>query len=88
MACRSRDRRRAETTRSLTLAAQIPRDRCSPLLFVIGCAAAHDGLFLFELKKEKIGPLVGTGGLLPTLDGGMVSAPGWAFWAPDLVAQQ
>jgi tricorn protease len=49
-------------------------------------------LFPYYFKKEKIGPLVGTrtwgglvgmGGYPPTLDGGMVSVPGWAWWEPN-----
>ena len=52
----------------------------------------HGFLQIVYFKKEKIGPLVGTrtwggligmGGFPPTLDGGMVTAPGWAWWEPN-----
>jgi tricorn protease len=55
-------------------------------------AGSGGDLFPYYFKKEKIGPLVGTrtwgglvgmGGYPSTLDGGSVTAPGWAWWEPN-----
>jgi tricorn protease len=64
-----------------------------PKIMIVNEQAGSGGdLFPYYFKKEKIGPLVGTrtwggiigiGGFPPTLDGGFVSAPGWAFWEPN-----
>ena len=64
-----------------------------PKVMIVNEQAGSGGdLFPFYFKKEKIGPLVGTrtwggligmGGFPPTMDGGMVTAPGWAWWEPD-----
>ena len=64
-----------------------------PKVMIVNEQAGSGGdLFPYYFKKEKIGPLVGTrtwggligmGGYPPTLDGGMVSAPGWAWWEPN-----
>jgi tricorn protease len=64
-----------------------------PKVMIVNEQAGSGGdLFPYYFKKEKIGPLVGTrtwggligmGGLPPLLDGGMVTAPGWAWWEPN-----
>jgi tricorn protease len=64
-----------------------------PKVMIVNEQAGSGGdLFPFYFKKEKLGPLVGTrtwggligmGGFPPTLDGGMVTAPGWAWWEPN-----
>jgi tricorn protease len=64
-----------------------------PKVMIVNEQAGSGGdLFPFYFKKEKIGPLVGTrtwggligmGGFPPTMDGGMVTAPGWAWWEPN-----
>ncbi|MBZ5536654.1 MAG: PDZ domain-containing protein [Acidobacteriia bacterium] len=64
-----------------------------PKVMIVNEQAGSGGdLFPFYFKKEKIGPIVGTrtwggligiGGFPPTLDGGFVSAPGWAWWEPN-----
>jgi tricorn protease len=64
-----------------------------PKIMIVNEQAGSGGdLFPYYFKKEKIGPLVGTrtwggligmGGFPPTLDGGMVTAPGWAWWEPN-----
>jgi tricorn protease len=64
-----------------------------PKVMIVNEQAGSGGdLFPFYFKKEKLGPLVGTrtwggligmGGLPPTLDGGSVTAPGWAWWEPN-----
>ena len=64
-----------------------------PKVMIVNEQAGSGGdLFPYYFKKEKIGPLVGTrtwGGLIgiggspQTLDGGMVSAPQWAWWEPN-----
>jgi len=64
-----------------------------PKVMIVNELAGSGGdLFPFYFKKEKLGPLVGTrtwggligmGGLPPTMDGGMVTAPGWAWWEPN-----
>ncbi len=64
-----------------------------PKVMIVNEQAGSGGdLFPFYFKKEKLGPLVGTrtwggligmGGFPPTLDGGMVTAPGWAWWEPS-----
>ncbi|NWG12252.1 MAG: PD40 domain-containing protein [Acidobacteria bacterium] len=64
-----------------------------PKVMIVNEQAGSGGdLFPFYFKKEKLGPLVGTrtwggligiGGFPPTMDGGMVTAPGWAWWEPD-----
>lgn len=63
-----------------------------PKVMIVNEQAGSGGdLFPYYFKKEKIGPLVGArtwgglvgiGGYPPLLDGGSVSAPGWAFWEP------
>lgn len=63
-----------------------------PKVMIVNEMAGSGGdLFPFYFKKEKLGPLVGTrtwggligmGGFPATLDGGMVTAPGWAWWEP------
>jgi tricorn protease len=64
-----------------------------PKVMIVNEQAGSGGdLFPYYFKKEKIGPLVGTrtwggligmGGFPPLLDGGFVSAPGWAWWEPN-----
>ncbi|MDD5542655.1 MAG: PDZ domain-containing protein, partial [Acidobacteriia bacterium] len=64
-----------------------------PKVMIVNEQAGSGGdLFPFYFKKEKLGPLVGTrtwggligiGGFPPMLDGGFVSAPGWAWWEPN-----
>ena len=64
-----------------------------PKVMIVNEQAGSGGdLFPYYFKKEKIGPIVGTrtwggligiGGFPPTLDGGFVSAPGWAWWEPN-----
>ncbi len=64
-----------------------------PKVMIVNEQAGSGGdLFPFYFKKEKLGPLVGTrtwggligmGGFPSTLDGGMVTAPGWAWWEPS-----
>jgi tricorn protease len=64
-----------------------------PKIMLVNEQAGSGGdLFPYYFKKEKIGPLVGTrtwggvvgmGGFPPTLDGGSVTAPGWAWWEPN-----
>ena len=64
-----------------------------PKVMIVNEQAGSGGdLFPYYFKKEKIGPIVGTrtwggligmGGFPGTLDGGFVSAPGWAWWEPN-----
>ena len=64
-----------------------------PKVMIVNEQAGSGGdLFPYYFKKEKIGPLVGTrtwggligmGGFPQLLDGGMVTAPGWAWWEPN-----
>jgi tricorn protease len=64
-----------------------------PKVMIVNEQAGSGGdLFPFYFKKEKLGPIVGTrtwgglvgiGGYPPMLDGGGVTAPGWAWWEPD-----
>jgi tricorn protease len=64
-----------------------------PKIMLVNEQAGSGGdLFPYYFKKEKIGPLVGTrtwggvvgmGGFPSMLDGGMVTAPGWAWWEPN-----
>jgi len=64
-----------------------------PKIMIVNEQAGSGGdLFPYYFKKEKIGPLVGTrtwggligmGGFPSTLDGGGVTAPGWAWWEPN-----
>jgi len=64
-----------------------------PKVMIVNEQAGSGGdLFPYYFKKEKIGPLVGTrtwggligiGGFPPLMDGGFVSAPGWAWWESD-----
>ena len=64
-----------------------------PKVMIVNEQAGSGGdLFPYYFKKEKIGPLVGTrtwggligiGGYPSLLDGGSVSAPGWAWWEPN-----
>ncbi len=64
-----------------------------PKVMLVNEQAGSGGdLFPYYFKKEKIGPLVGTrtwggligmGGYPPTMDGGSVTAPGWAWWEPN-----
>ena len=64
-----------------------------PKIMLVNEQAGSGGdLFPYYFKKEKIGPLVGTrtwggvvgmGGFPSMLDGGAVTAPGWAWWQPD-----
>ncbi len=63
-----------------------------PKVMIVNEQAGSGGdLFPFYFKKEQLGPLVGTrtwggligmGGFPSTLDGGSVTAPGWAWWEP------
>jgi tricorn protease len=64
-----------------------------PKVMIVNEQAGSGGdLFPYYFRKEKIGPLVGTrtwggligiGGFPPMLDGGSVTAPGWAWWEPN-----
>jgi tricorn protease len=64
-----------------------------PKVMIVNEQAGSGGdLFPYYFKKEKIGPLVGTrtwggligmGGFPPLMDGGSVTAPGWAWWEPN-----
>lgn len=64
-----------------------------PKIMLVNEQAGSGGdLFPYYFKKEKIGPLVGTrtwggvvgmGGFPSMLDGGSVTAPGWAWWEPN-----
>jgi len=64
-----------------------------PKIMIVNEMAGSGGdLFPYYFKKEKIGPLVGTrtwggvvgmGGFPSTLDGGSVTAPGFAWWEPN-----
>jgi tricorn protease len=61
-----------------------------PKVMIVNEQAGSGGdLFPYYFKKEKIGPLVGTrtwggvvgiGGFPSLMDGGSVTAPGWAWW--------
>jgi tricorn protease len=61
-----------------------------PKVMIVNEQAGSGGdLFPFYFKKEKIGPIVGTrtwggligmGGFPSLMDGGSVTAPGWAWW--------
>jgi tricorn protease len=64
-----------------------------PKVMVIDELAGSGGdAFPYFFKREKIGQLVGTrtwgglvgiGNVLPLMDGGAVTAPGFGFWVPD-----
>ena len=64
-----------------------------PKVMIVNERAGSGGdLFPYYFKKEKIGPIVGVrtwggligmGGFPSMMDGGMVSAPGWAWWEPN-----
>ena len=64
-----------------------------PKVMIVNELAGSGGdAFPWFFHREKIGPIVGTrtwGGLVgignvqPLLDGGFVTAPGFAFWVPD-----
>jgi tricorn protease len=64
-----------------------------PKVMIVNEQAGSGGdLFPYYFKKEKIGPLVGTrtwggvvgmGGFPSLMDGGTVTAPGFAWWEPN-----